>query len=214
MRLSALALAVTALVCVLPSSSAHAEAPMVEVQEVADTGSMPKGALLARDGSRFFVTNFGNRNGGNVTVYDVTTLKRLATLDVPGIVVESVLSPDGSTLYVSNFERNEVQAIDLAKHHVTKTFPAGLHPKVMVLSDDGARLFAANWNGESVTEIDTVTGKTLRTLAVGLHPRGMALTREGKLYVANFDGASIDVFEGPDLGHTYRLAVCRIPRHL
>lgn len=42
----------------------------------------------------------------------------------------------------------------------------------------------------------------------------MALTREGKLYVANFDGASIDVFDGPDYEHTYRLAVCRIPRHL
>ena len=84
----------------------------------------------------------------------------------------------------------------------------------MVLSADGARLFAANWSGESVTEIDTATGKTLRTLPVGLHPRGMALTREGKLYVANFDGASIDVFDGPDYEHTYRLAVCRIPRHL
>jgi YVTN family beta-propeller protein len=196
------------------ASTASAEPPPIEVQEVAATESMPKGALLARDGSRFFVTNFGNRNGGNVTVYDVSTLKRVATIDVPGIVVESVLSPDGATLYVSNFERNEVQAIDLDKKHVKKELPAGLHPKVMVLSADGSRLFAANWNGASVTEIDTATGKTIRTLPVGLHPRGMALTKEGKLYVANFDGASIDVFDGPDLGHTYRLAVCRIPRHL
>ena len=84
----------------------------------------------------------------------------------------------------------------------------------MVLSEDGTRLFAANWTGESVTEIDTVAGKTMPNASVGLHPRGMALTRGGKLYVANFDGASIDVFNGPDFGHTYRLAVCRIPRHL
>jgi len=196
------------------SAVAHAEAPVIEVQEVADTGSMPKGALLARDGSRFFVTNFGNRNGGNITVYDVQSLKKLATIDVPGIVVESVLSPDGTTLYASNFERNEVQAIELKTRRVTRHFPAGLHPKIMVLSVDGAHLFAANWNGQSVTEIDTATGKTLHTLPVGLHPRGMALTREGKLYVANFDGASIDVFDGPDYDHSYRLAVCRIPRHL
>jgi YVTN family beta-propeller protein len=198
----------------LPLDQARAEVPAIEVQEVADTGSMPKGALLSRDGTRFYVTNFGNRNGGNVTVYDVHTLKRLATIDVPGIVVESVLSPDGTVLYVSNFEKNEVQAIDLATKRVKREFPAGLHPKIMVLSDDGTKLFAANWNGESVTEIDTATGKTIRTLRVGVHPRGMALTHEGKLYVANFDGASIDVFDGPDLGHTYRLAVCRIPRHL
>jgi hypothetical protein len=57
----------------LPPRTARAEAPLLEVQEVADTGSMPKGALLARDGTRFFVTNFGNRNGGNVTVYDRET---------------------------------------------------------------------------------------------------------------------------------------------
>ncbi len=206
--------ALAGLVVAVSPMRARAEPPPIEVQEVADTGSMPKGALLARDGSRFFVTNFGNRNSGNVTVYDVETLRRLATIDVPGIVVESVLSPDGATLYVSNFERNEVQAIDLAARRVKKDFPAGLHPKVMVLSADGARLFAANWNGESVTQIDTASGKTVRTLPVGVHPRGMALTREGKLYVANFDGASIDVFDGPDYGHTYRLAVCRIPRHL
>jgi len=198
----------------LPPRTARAEAPLLEVQEVADTGSMPKGALLARDGTRFFVTNFGNRNGGNVTVYDRETLKRLATIDIPGIVVESVLSPDGGTLYVSNFERNSVQTVDVATRRVKKEFPAGLHPKVMVLSDDGTKLFAANWSGESVTEIDTATGKTIRTLPVGLHPRGMALARDGKLYVANFDGESIDVFDGPDYGHTYRLAVCRIPRHL
>jgi YVTN family beta-propeller protein len=125
-----------------------------------------------------------------------------------------VLSPDGGTLYVSNFERNSVQTVDVATRRVKKEFPAGLHPKVMVLSDDGTKLFAANWSGESVTEIDTATGKTIRTLPVGLHPRGMALARDGKLYVANFDGESIDVFDGPDYGHTYRLAVCRIPRHL
>jgi YVTN family beta-propeller protein len=205
--------AVAAALALLPRV-AHAEAPPVEVQEVADTGSMPKGALLARDGTRFFVTNFGNRNGGNVTVYDRETLKKLATIDVPGIVVESVLSPDGATLYVSNFERNSVQTIDVAKRRVTHEFKAGLHPKIMVLSEDGTKLFAANWSGESVTELDTRTGKTIRTLDVGLHPRGMALTRTGKLYVANFDGESIDVFDGPDYAHTYRLAACRIPRHL
>ncbi len=211
---SCVAAALAALPLWSVAAPARAEPPPLEVQEVADTGSMPKGALLARDGSRFFVTNFGNRNGGNVTVYDVATLKKLATIDVPGIVVESVLSPDGSTLYVSNFERNEVQAVDLVRRRVKKEFPAGLHPKIMVLSADGATLFAANWSGESVTQIDTATGKTIRTLRVGLHPRGMALTREGKLYVANFDGESIDVFDGPSYGHTYRLKVCRIPRHL
>jgi YVTN family beta-propeller protein len=196
------------------SLSAHAMAPPLEVEEVADTASMPKGAILSPDAKRFYVTNFGMANGHNITVYDATSLTLVDTYNLPGIVVESVLSSDGKTLYASNFSRNSVQAIDVATHKVKREFSAGLHPKILVLSRDDKTLFAANWSGASVTLVDTESGKTLRTLAVGLHPRGMALTRSGVLYVANFDGASIDVFYGEGFTKTYRLAVCRIPRHL
>src|SRR5579863_1478145 len=87
------------------ASTARAEAPRLEVQEVAETGSMPKGAVLSPDGKRFYVTNFGMRNGENITAFDATTLTRVDTIHLPGIVVESLLSADGATLYASNFER-------------------------------------------------------------------------------------------------------------
>jgi DNA-binding beta-propeller fold protein YncE len=205
-------------------SRARALAPELEVEEVAETASMPKGAILSPDGRRFYVTNFGMANGHNITVYDASTLLPLDTIHLPGVVVESVLSPDGKTLYASNFTRNTVQEVDVASHHVKRELEAGAHPKILVLSRDGKTLFAANWSGDSVTVFDLGAlrekGKVVRTLPVGLHPRGMALTSRGVLYVANFDGASIDVFDA--LGsadpagslHSYRLAVCRIPRHL
>jgi YVTN family beta-propeller protein len=203
-----------AIALVFVPAPALALAPPLEVEEVAETASMPKGAVLSPDARRFYVTNFGMANGHNITVYDSTSLTLVDTYDLPGIVVESVLSSDGKTLYASNFERNSVQVIDVATHKLRREFAAGPHPKVLVLSHDDKLLFAANWSGASVTLIDTESGKTLRTLAAGLHPRGMALTRDGILYVANFDGASIDVFYGDDFAQTYRLAVCRIPRHL
>jgi YVTN family beta-propeller protein len=209
--LSALALACGAIGA---STPAHALAPSLEVEEVADTSSMPKGAILSPDAKRFYVTNFGMANGHNITVYDAATLALVDTINLPGIVVESVLSSDGKTIYASNFSRNSVQVVDVASHKVRREFTAGLHPKILVLSRDDKTLFAANWSGQSVTVVDTESGKTLRTLAVGLHPRGMALTKSGVLYVANFDGASIDVFYGEGFAHSYRLAVCRIPRHL
>jgi len=211
-----------AMASLLLSSRAHALAPELEVEEVADTSSMPKGAILSPDGTRFYVTNFGMANAQNITVYDASTLALLDTIHVPGVVVESVLSADGKTLYASNFTRNTVQVVDVASHHVTRELEAGAHPKILVLSRDGKTLFAANWSGNSVTVLDLEKGKVVRTLPVGVHPRGMALTSRGVLYVANFDGASIDVFDGlgPSPGspgsksHTYRLAVCKIPRHL
>ena len=176
---------------------------------------MPKGVSLSPDGKHVYVTNFGQANGKNIYVFDAETLARQATIDVPGNVVESVLSPDGATIYASNFLRNSVQFIDLKTRKVTREIPTGLHPKILVPSPDGKSLFAANWSGQSVTQIDIATGKAVRTLrTTGLNPRGMAMTRAGVLFAANFNGASIDIFRGPELGDRHTLPACPIPRHL
>lgn len=188
-------------------------APRLEVQEVADTGSMPKGVSASPDGERLYVTNFGQANGHNISVYDAS-LAPLGNIDLPGDVVESVLSADGAILYASNFTRDSVQLVDTKTRRVVREIPVGLHPKILALSKDEKTLFAANWNGNSVSEIDLGRGVTRRTHPAGLHPRGMALSAAGLLYVANFDGATIDVFHGPDFGDSYTLAVCPIPRHL
>jgi len=189
-------------------------APQLEVQEIAATGSMPKGVTVSPDGARLYVTNFGQANGKNISIYDASTLAPIADVDIPGIVVESVLSADGSVLYASNFTRDSVQIIDTHTRRVTREIQVGLHPKILTLSKDGKTLFAANWNGNSVSEIDLARGVTVRTLSAGVHPRGMVLTNTGSLYVANFDGATIDVFHGPSFSQNYTLAVCPIPRHL
>ncbi|MBS2013508.1 MAG: YncE family protein [Deltaproteobacteria bacterium] len=196
------------------AAMAHAEPPRLEVQEVADTGSMPKGAMLSHDGKKFYVTNFGQLDKKNVTVYDAHTLQQIDQIDVPGVIVESALSPDGKTLYISNFRRDSVMFVDLASKQVTHEIKTGRHPKVLVTSADGKYLFAANWAAHSVTQVDTSNGQVVRTLEVGKQPRGMAMTKSGKLFVANFFGDSIDVFEGSDLSQTHRLKACKCPRHL
>jgi YVTN family beta-propeller protein len=193
---------------------ALAQPPKLEVQEVADTGSMPKGASLSPDGKHFYVTNFGQLNKRNITIYDAETLKAEGEIDVPGVVVESVLSPDGKRLYVSNFRRSSVMFIDVASKSVTHEIRTGTHPKVLVVSPDGKSLFAANWATNDVTQIDTAKGEVVRTLAVGKQPRGMAVSKKGTLYVANFFGDSIDVFTGPDYADRKRIPVCKVPRHL
>ncbi len=199
----------------IASSESLATPPPIEVATERFSGSMPKGVTLSPDGTRLYVTNYGNANSHNVAVFDATDLHRIAMWDVPGIVVESAVSPDGNTLYVSNFRRNSVQFLDTRNGRVTREVRAGAHPKILVLSHDGSRLFAANWGGASVTEIDTATGDVVRTLRAGRNPRGMAVTREGRLYIANFNGHTIDIYDGPDRSQHHRLDnVCHIPRHL
>ena len=216
MKTSLLLTGIAAFSCslVATSSPAYAAPPQVEVQEVAETGSMPKGAILSHDGKRFYVTNFGQLDKRNVTIYDAQSLALLDHIDVPGVIVESALSPDGKTLFISNFRRNSVMFVDIAPKKVTHEIKTGTHPKVLVASPDGKSLFAANWASKSVSQIDVATATVVRTLDVGKQPRGMTMSKAGKLYVANFFGDSIDVFEGKDFDQTHRLATCKCPRHL
>ncbi len=199
----------------LVGSYAIATPPPIDVSAGVFSGSLPKGVTLSPDGTRLYVSNYGYLNHRNITVYDATDLHRISTFNVPGIVVESAISPDGRTLYVSNFTRNTVQFLDATSGRVLREVRAGSHPKILALSHDGATLFAANWGGHTVTEIDVATGDVVRTLVAGRNPRGMAVTRDGRLYIANFNGHSIDVYDGPDRTHHHRLEnVCHIPRHL
>jgi YVTN family beta-propeller protein len=193
---------------------ASAEPPIVQVQEVAPTGSMPKGATLSHDGRTFYVTNFGQRDRKNVSIYDTHTLAILDELDLPGIICEAALSTDDRTLFLSNFSRSSVMFVDLATRQVTHEVKTGQHPKILVASPDGKSVFAANWMSKSVTQIDVATAAVVRTLDVGKQPRGMAMSRAGTLYVANFYSDSIDVFSGEQLENNHRIAVCKCPRHL
>ncbi len=201
------------------ATPAAADPPRMEVQAVERTGSMPKGVSLSPDGLHAYVTNFGELNHKNVMVYDAKTLALTDTINVPGTVVESVLSPDGATLYASNFRRGSVQFIDLATKTVTHELKTGENPKVLALSADGKTLFAANWSSNSVAQIDTEKAEIVRTMNVGRQPRGMAIATNGTLYVANFWGESIDVFTGTGAAAgtdpvRTRTRTCKVPRHL
>lgn len=199
----------------LYAAATRAIAPHADVQQVAPTGSMPKGVSISPDGTRLYVTNYGQLDHDNVSIVDAQSLAVLGHIDVPGIVVESVVSPDGRTLYVSNFRRHSVQFIDLGTRTVAREVHVGVNPKVVVLSRDGRRLFAANWTSGDVTEVDTVAGTAVRTLRAGRNPRGMAIARDGRLYVANSTSDEIDIYEGPTMAAHRRIPhVCRVPRHL
>lgn len=209
-----LALAVSTSVLLASEQPSLAYPPPLELQEVAETGSMPKGVIISPDGDKIYVTNFGQANGKNVSVYDAHTLAPLGTIAVPGDVVESLLSADGKTLYLSNFEKNNVQFVDVATKRVTREVHTGPHPKILALTHDGKTLFAANWNGNNVTQIDVATGKVVRTLPAGAQPRGMVASSDGHLYIANFNGESIDIYYGDEYKEHKRITACRIPRHL
>ncbi|MBI5501107.1 MAG: beta-propeller fold lactonase family protein [Deltaproteobacteria bacterium] len=152
------------------------------------TGSLPKGVTLSPDGATLAVTNFGEPWGRSVDLFDAATLERLDSIDFHGgNAVESVWSPDGSTLYVSDFRNHELRFIDVASREVRARVGVEHHPKVLALSPDGAILYASCWAGDSVCAVD-VEAETLHgCVEVGRHPRGMSVSPDGsRLWVVNY----------------------------
>jgi DNA-binding beta-propeller fold protein YncE len=199
------------------SRHSSAQPPELELQEVASTAYMPKGAELSPDGKTFYVINFGALDARNVTLYDAKTLASKGQIDLPGVAVEAVFNPvDSNTLYISNFNRDSVQVVDVTTRQVKQEIKLQEYsrPKTMAISRDGKTLFTANWAMYTVSQIDLTTGTVVRTLQAGKNPRGIALRKNGMLYVANFSESSIDVFGGGDYHKIKTIPVCKIPRHL
>jgi YVTN family beta-propeller protein len=153
-------------------------------------GSAPSGLSLSADGTRLYVAlNMTNE----VAVIDTTTSTILARVKVGIYPYTTVVSADGSRVYVTNWGgkvpgptdvtdgmfpiivdprtgipiTGTVSVIDTASNTVVKTIDTGLHPTGMALSPDGSRLYVTNGNSDTVSIIATATDAVVRTLHVG-----------------------------------------------
>ena len=140
---------------------------------------------------------------------DLGVGKMVRQIDVGGVPYECLLSKDGSSIYVSLWNKKKVAVVDRLAWKVSKTIPVGSHPNDMAITSDGRRLFVANANSNSVSAIDLSKGKVVETIVTTLYPKApegstpnaLALSPDGRsLIVANADNnnvAIVDVSE-PD----------------
>lgn len=150
----------------------------VRLGEVA-TGIAPFGAVIARDGSAAYVTNWGGRvpKSGDLTA---------PTGEAPNadkvVIDERGVASTGT-----------VTRIDLNTMTATHTIPAELHPTAILWDEPRHRLYVANGNKDSVTVIDTQRQAVARTIpiqpfavkAAGIAPSALAISGDGQtLYVA------------------------------
>jgi YVTN family beta-propeller protein len=150
-------------------------------------GSFPDSVSITPDGKTAFVSNRGSNGApapdpsksGKVSVVDIAT--RTKTSDISGFEMPSAsaISPDGKTVFVSDFGNDFVSTIDVA---TLKKDPAeidvGTHPDSIAISDDGVVAYVANLDSGSVSTIDVATKKSDPSdidVPAG-NPAGVALT--------------------------------------
>jgi YVTN family beta-propeller protein len=187
-----------------------------------------------------------------VTAYDARSLSLVKTIrdavvpadfgfeDYPervrGGPVEAAFSPDGRSLYVSNYsmygpgfprpgddvcspeeKRDDsfVYRIDVASLQIVQLIRVGAVPKFLAVSPDGRRLLVSNWCSYSVSVVSTSTGKQIRQVRVGRYPRGIAVTPDSRhAYIAIMGSDRVARLDLSTLKVNYLTGVGTAPRHL
>jgi YVTN family beta-propeller protein len=99
-----------------------------------------------------------------------------------------VVSPDGTTAYVSNSNDNTVTVFDTATFAVRATVPVGDFPHGLRPSPDGQWVAVANLRGNTVSLINTATLTVSATLEVGVGPVQVAFAPDGATLYVTLNG--------------------------
>ena len=151
-------------------------------------GKEPRDEVLSPDRRMLYVAD---RAGNSVAFVNIQmrTVSYVKTGNSPN---GTSVSPDGSTVWVANYDDSTVQAIDVRRRSAGKPISVGLNPRWTAVTSDGRTVFVSNQNGNTVTLIDAATKTVQAEIPVGAHPTGIAFTPDGSLaLVAN--SASDDV---------------------
>ncbi|WP_160311170.1 GH92 family glycosyl hydrolase [Streptacidiphilus anmyonensis] len=152
-------------------------------------GSGPDGMAVA--GGRLFVAN---NNSNNVTVIDTTTNAVVETVPVGNVAADLAATPDGRTVWVSDYGDGTVQPIDVATLTAGAPIAVGSQAERLAVSPDGKQLWVANQGSGTVSDVDLATRSVAHTIAVGAAPFGVAVTPDSsRVFVTNGGGSSVSV---------------------
>lgn len=154
-------------------------------------GLHPRGVAIASDSTVAYVSVMG---GPKIVRIDLATLE---TRSFDGGVTPRhlLLSPDDSTLYVSNNFAGTVRAIDVATGRTIKTLSVGEQPRTMTISDDGTALYVVVYRRDALVKVRASDLTELQRIETGVRPIGVtydAATR--RVWVANYAG-SLSVYD-------------------
>jgi YVTN family beta-propeller protein len=151
------------------------------------------------------------RAAASAPAYDL--VETVATYSQPKAVL---LSPDGSTAYVTNFGRRNTKNVSIYRTDAmeeTGTIDFEGNGVEMVITRDGKTLYVSNFRRGLVEVVDLTTNTVVAEIAVGHNPKTMALSADEKtLYVSNWSSADVSVVDLVNRVELRRLRVGVHPR--
>ncbi len=147
-------------------------------------GGVPVGAAVTPDNAHVYIANFNNA----VNVVATATNTVSATISHPSFSgpLETAITPDGKTVYVTNEIGNQISVITTATNTVTATIPVGQIPDGLAITPDGTRVYVSNGADNNVSVISTATNTVIATIPGLNGPQGISVTADGaQVFVAN-----------------------------
>jgi len=185
-------------------------------------GQMPLAMLPAPDGRHLVLFANGYSDQGLQVVDRAGNVTQ--TLPQEAAFVGLLFSRDGRTLYASGGNQDVVYRYDWSGDSATlrdslvlavkaprrggTRYPAGL-----ALSRDGARLYVAENLADSLAVIDLVSGQVVQRVPTGRYPYAVATTPFGMVFVSNWGGEALSVFDDDPWGRLAPLPPIAAGRH-
>ncbi len=155
---------------------------------VATAGIRPYDVVLARNGSRLYVSDWASRT---VLALDPADLHILARIGVGEHPNQIAVHPKDDRIFVACASSNSVAVIDTLRGTVTETIatplfpkaPEGSTPDALAIAPDGGTLFVANADNNCVAVLDIATPSRSQVkgfIPTGWYPTAVAVTPDGK----------------------------------
>ena len=148
-----------------------------QVVERIQVGKRPRGIRISRDGTTLLVALSGSpiagpgvdesklpppdRTADGIGVVDLATRKLTRTLPSGQDPEAFDLSPDGSTVYVSNEETAEMSVLDLKGGTIRGRVPVGEEPEGVTIRPDGREVYVTCEAENEVVSVDTAALKVV-----------------------------------------------------
>lgn len=170
-------------------------------------GKMPKADSKEESagvptGAAFIDPKTGAVNNGSISRFDASTGKMTGELKV-GIHPNAIISnKNGSKLYISNGNSDNVSVVNVEKYIVEKTIDVSLNPgedgfvgdspNALALSSDENTLFVANGMDNALAVVDLKTDKVKGFIPTEAYPGGVNVFNN-QLIVTNLEGEGAHV---------------------
>lgn len=108
------------------------------------------------------------------------------------------LSPDGSTLYVSDIANNRLVAYKLSGGTLNdeRSAGVGIQPVHMAQTLDGSTIYVSDFGAATVSVVSTATWTQRASITVPANPHSIVLSPDGRwVYAACYGGAAIAVID-------------------